>query len=127
LPVPNWRLGSFVRAVHTSTGGEQKMEDRNEYWKVNQLLDRLEPMLHIYIYNACINLLRHEGSTARLDGDTKALSLGGQRDRSMTLARQDSYSTRHNYTGGGPNVRIFVWHPLGQPNMRWSNSDACKW
>jgi hypothetical protein len=45
LPVPNWRLGSFVRAVHTSTGGEQKMEDRNEYWKVNQLLDRLEPML----------------------------------------------------------------------------------
>ena len=47
--------------------------------------------------------------------------------KSCQVPDRARYSARHNYTGGGPNVRKKLGHPLGQPNMRWSNSDAWKW
>ena len=44
----------------------------------------------------------------------------------VTFLTHTVYSTRHNYTGGGPNSQTFFWHAPGQPKLRLSNSDTWK-
>ena len=46
---------------------------------------------------------------------------------SYGLWQSFAYSTRHNYTGRGPNVQKSILRSPGQPKLRLSNFYAWKW